>query len=240
MLTLSALFALLLGWMLLHAVRTATEWDALHIGYVTVLAGLVLLFAWFPFDHWRFERLLTEKAIALSGNPAADVHCSSISSSVFDHPLLSGRAHTDSGDIHIQYPTCPQLKAYVDDPERAGLEEIVAMHVFVHEAMHVRGESNEQRTDCMAIQRSYRAARLLGASERAAEAHGLAYYQGPYRAHHYRSDECVPGGALDERLSDSSWRNLPDSADRVACASVAAGASGMLRGVLNLSNIECD
>ncbi len=34
--------------------------------------------------------------------------------------------------------------------------------MFTHQSMHVRGDLNEARTDCQAVQRNYWAAKLLG------------------------------------------------------------------------------
>jgi hypothetical protein len=79
--------------------------------------------------------------------------------------------------------------------------------------MHVRGELNEARTECEAVQRNYRSAKLLGVPDATAKRNALDYYNDLYKARRdegimqatYYSDECMPGGAMDEHLSDSTW-----------------------------------
>jgi hypothetical protein len=96
---------------------------------------------------------------------------------------------------------------------RANGEEIASLAMFTHESMHVRGEYNEARTECEAVQRNYRAAKLLGVPDATAKKDALAYYYGDYMmrekiggmAGDYFSDQCAPGKAMDEHLSDSTW-----------------------------------
>jgi hypothetical protein len=82
--------------------------------------------------------------------------------------------------------------------------------------MHVRGELNEALTECEAVQRNYRAAKLLGVPDRLAKENALDYYkiiyqrrsgQGFMQAQYY-SSECAPGKAMDEHLSDSTWADF--------------------------------
>ena len=85
--------------------------------------------------------------------------------------------------------------------------------MFTHESMHVRGELNEALTECQAVQRNYRAARLLGVAEDVARRNALDYYHVLYKRRGtiggmqgaYYSEECAPGRAMDEHLSDSTW-----------------------------------
>ena len=85
--------------------------------------------------------------------------------------------------------------------------------MFTHESMHVRGELNEAIIECEAVQRNYRAARLLGVPDHIARRNALDYYNVLYQRRGtiggmqgaYHSGQCAPGKALDERLSDSTW-----------------------------------
>jgi hypothetical protein len=82
--------------------------------------------------------------------------------------------------------------------------------------MHVRGERNEAVTECEAVQRNYRAARLLGVPDEIAKRNARQYFEVIYRERGeiggmqsaYYSTECAPGKALDEHLPDSSWNAL--------------------------------
>jgi hypothetical protein len=63
------------------------------------------------------------------------------------------------------------------------------------------------------VQRNYRAARLLGVPETTARKNALEYYNINYQQRGkiggmqtaYYSDQCGPGRAMDEHLSDSTW-----------------------------------
>jgi hypothetical protein len=79
--------------------------------------------------------------------------------------------------------------------------------------MHIRGELNEALTECQAIQRNYRAAKLLGVSDATAKHNALDIYNINYQQRGqiggmqaaYYSFECAPGKAMDEHLIDSTW-----------------------------------
>ena len=85
--------------------------------------------------------------------------------------------------------------------------------MFTHESMHVRGELDEAKTECEAVQRNYRAARMLGVADDTARQNALDYYNILYKRRaivgglsgSYYSAECAPGKALDEHLEDSTW-----------------------------------
>ena len=72
---------------------------------------------------------------------------------------------------------------------------------------------DEARTECEAVQRNYRAAKLLGVADAIAKRNALDYYNNLYKARRdegimqaeYYSDECAPDKAMDEHLSDSTW-----------------------------------
>jgi hypothetical protein len=127
--------------------------------------------------------------------------------------LAAGHADPVTGRIGIQHPWCNTLRSYLSHPGRATPEELWSLGIFTHESMHVRGELNEARTECEAVQRNYRAARLLGVPDGIAKANALDYYNIMYKGRgkvggmqgEYYSDECAPGKAMDERLSDSTW-----------------------------------
>ncbi|HHT0591987.1 TPA: hypothetical protein ACTXXA_000541 [Legionella anisa] len=177
-------------------------------GYLTTSLSLALLFAWPPFHHWRFERFLTEVARQLAENQPAKVHCNTLFDTLFDEePRVYGHADPKTGYIVIQYPKCSLLMDYVSHPERATLDEIIALNILTHESMHARGEYNEAKTECEAVQRNYRTALLLGVPDYIAKQNALDYYNDVYlkRRDGYFSKECAPGKAMDEHLIDSTW-----------------------------------
>lgn len=183
-------------------------------GYIAVLLALALAFAWTPFRYWRFEKFLTSRAAVLTEGRPVKVHCNTVFDTFFDREVFAaGHANIETGQITFQHPFCGKLMNYLADPAGADRSEIFSLQIFTHESMHVRGERNEAATECQAVQRNFRVAVLLGVPERVAKQNALDYYRNYYlaRADHgpmsaaYFSPECKPGGALDERLSDSTW-----------------------------------
>jgi len=185
--------------------------------YLAIVLILAALLAWPPLHRWHFEHFLSAKATELADNHRARVHCSTAVDSIFDPEMLAG-GHADprTGKIVIQPPGCTTLSSYLHHPGRASESELWSLGLFTHESMHVRGELNEALTECEAVQRNYRAAKLLGVPDRIAKENALAYYKIIYRRRstrgymqaQYYSSECAPGKAMDEHLSDSSWADF--------------------------------
>jgi hypothetical protein len=182
--------------------------------YLGFVVGLAVLFAWPPVSTWRFERFLSKIATELADPHRAIVHCNTVFDTMLDSEMLaSGHANPTTGRIAIQHPWCDTLRAYLRHPARASAEELESLDLFTHESMHIRGELNEARTECQAVQRDYRAAKLLGVPDAIAQRNALDYYAHDYRQRGtqgimqaaYYSDECAPGRAMDEHLSDSTW-----------------------------------
>jgi hypothetical protein len=84
---------------------------------------------------------------------------------------------------------------------------MIAVHVLTHEAMHMSGAADEAETECEAMQRDARMARLLGAALSDARYLASWYWQTVYprMSPEYRSDECGPGQAFDAGLPDPPW-----------------------------------
>jgi hypothetical protein len=182
--------------------------------YLAIVLALAVLFAWPSVHTWLFERFLSAKATELADNHRATVHCNTVWDTMLDAEMLAA-AHADpeTGKIGFQHPWCATLRSYLSHPGRANEEELWSLAMFTHESMHVRGELNEARTECEAVQRNYRAAKLLGVPDAIAKRNALDYYNLIYRERgkwgimqaEYHSDECAPGRAMDEHLSDSTW-----------------------------------
>jgi hypothetical protein len=182
--------------------------------YLALVLALAAGLGWPPLHTWYFERLLSAKATELADNHRARVHCNTLFDTMLDPEMLaSGHANPRTGKIAIQKPWCGTLMSYLRHPGRATHEELDSLDIFTHESMHIRGELNEARTECQAVQRNYRAARLLGVSDAAAKQNALDIYNINYQQRGkiggmqaaYYSDQCAPGKALDEHLNDSTW-----------------------------------
>ncbi len=182
--------------------------------YLALVLLLAALFGWPTIRTWSFQRFLTSRATALAEPHRAKVHCNTIFDTMVDSEMLaSGHANIETGEIALQHPWCGTLMSYLRHPARASHDELFALDMFTHESMHVRGERNEAVTECQAIQRNYRAAKLLGVPDRIAKQNALDYYNVNYQERRiiggmqaaYYSAECAPGKALDEHLYDSTW-----------------------------------
>lgn len=186
-----------------------------YLPYFLLLCGLAVACAWPPVSTWRFERFLSTRATLLADGRAADVHCNTVLDTMLSsEQLAAGYASVDTGEIRLQKPWCSRLRRYLRDPEQAEGETLWALGLFTHEVMHVRGERNEAITECQAVQRNARTARLLGVPDAVARRNAADYYEKLYLQRGtigglqagYFSAECAPGKALDERLDDSTWR----------------------------------
>ena len=185
--------------------------------YLAIVLVLAAAFAWPPVHTWYFQWLLSRKATELADNHRAKVHCNTLFDTMLDPAMLnSGHANPKTGNIVIQKPWCSTLMAYLRHPDRASHQELDSLDLFTHESMHIRGELNEARTECQAVQRDYRAARLLGVPEATARKNALDIYNILYQERgriggmqgEYYSNQCAPGKAMDEHLDDSTWATI--------------------------------
>ncbi|MGO9945570.1 MAG: hypothetical protein ACLPWG_01815 [Steroidobacteraceae bacterium] len=182
--------------------------------YLALVLTLAALFAWPPVHTWYFEGLLARKATELADGHRAKVDSNTTFDTMLDPEMLAaGHANPRTGKIVIQKPWCGTLMSYLRHPNRASDEELASLDMFTHESMHVRGELNEAVTECEAVQRNYRAAKLLGVADGIAKRNALEYYNVVYQQRGeigglqaaYYSKECAPGKAMDEHLEDSTW-----------------------------------
>jgi hypothetical protein len=182
--------------------------------YLALVLSLAVLLAYPPVHTRYFEWFLSRKATELADSRRASVHCNTAFDTMVDPEMLfAGHANPRTGKIAIQAPWCDVLLAYLRHPARADERELESLDIFTHESMHIRGEMNEARTECQAIQRNYRSARLLGVPDGVARQNALDIYNVNYQARGkiggmqsaYYSDQCAPGKDLDEHLPDSTW-----------------------------------
>lgn len=186
--------------------------DGMSLGYMAVCLGLAAAAFWQPFKYELLERRLTAVTYELADFKPADFQCQSLWQSIFDSTQLrwAGYAYVETGEVVFKAGWCDNLKRYLADPAGANREERFGLMLLVHEAMHVRGERNEQQTECQAIQRLYRTGLMMEVPEPLLREHALAYYLEEYPRHPYYSPNCRPGRkGWDEQLRDSTWQFLP-------------------------------
>jgi hypothetical protein len=199
--------------------------------YVVLCLIMAVLFAWTPIHYWHFQRYLSAIATELADSHPAKVHCNTAFDSMFDtFGINASHADPKTGELVIQYPWCATLMDYLNHPGSANQRELWGLAMLTHESMHVRGEYNEVITECEAVQRNYRTAKLLGVPDNIAQKNALDYYYGYYLKRPemgtmqsaYFSDQCAPGKELDEHLSDSTWVTLETSEDDAFTMSLPA------------------
>jgi len=182
--------------------------------YLALVLALGVTLAWPPVHRWYFEWFLSRMATVLADNHHASVHCNTAFDTMLDPEMLfAGHANPRTGKIAIQAPWCDVLGAYLRHPARANQRELQSLDLLTHESMHIRGEMNEARTECQAVQRNYRSAKLLGVPDDVAKQNALDIYNISYQERGkiggmqsaYYSDQCAPGLAMDEHLADSTW-----------------------------------
>jgi hypothetical protein len=182
--------------------------------YLAFVLSLAVILAWPPVHTWYFEGFLARRATELADNHPAKVHCNTLFDTMLDPEMLAaGHANPKTGQIVLQKPWCSTLMSYLRHPGRASEQELESLDMITHESMHVRGELNEAITECEAVQRNYRVAKLLGVPDGVAKRNALDYYNIIYQRRReigglqgiYYSDQCAPGKSMDEHLSDSTW-----------------------------------
>jgi len=179
---------------------------------VALLAGIPVV------RHARTEARLARVASALVGH-RVEVRCETLSQAWTS-------AHTELGYVRfgadgqpeplatLTVDACSDLSAWIGGHRSdAPQNQVIAVHVLTHEAMHLAGETNEARTECAAVQRDARTATLLGATAEQARAVARRYWRISYPdlPADYRTPECAPGGALDEGLPDAPWAPVKSS-----------------------------
>ncbi len=163
--------------------------------------------------HLLFENFLEKNAEKLTDGKNVNLTCTTALESMFDRFGAAGTANFTSGKIVIQYPYCNYLRGFLKNPDYPTQYELWSLNTFTHEAMHVRGERNEQNTECQSIQRNHIAAVLLGVRESTADRAAIRYFVEMYprqKEKGYFSKECAPGKALDEKLPGAIWQRSSD------------------------------
>lgn len=184
---------------------------------VTFLMLLAAFSLFAEAGHRQSQARYSAAAQALTGRPEVNVSCQRFGSGLVDADRFSGWVNFENGKptktAHLDWRTCHDLRAFernLDAPMTdLTREQVTAMHVLTHEAIHLTGVSNEAATECIAIQNDETTATLLGVPAATAAALPGRYFTETY-AHmpdDYWSAECIEDGALDQTPSDGTWPN---------------------------------
>ena len=107
----------------------------------------------------------------------------------------------------IQRDACKWLRDYEKGDKKATFNSAVAVHVLAHEAIHLRGWTDEAVAECYGLQHTAQVARGLGASARQAQALAEFYWRVVYpnMPGDYTTPDCVDGGRLDLHKDSDIW-----------------------------------
>ena len=107
----------------------------------------------------------------------------------------------------IKRDACTWLKEYERGDKKVTLNSALGVHVLAHEAIHLRGWTDEAVAECYGLQHTAQIARGLGA--RARQAQGLAdlYWRVVYpdMPDEYRTPDCANGARLDLHKDSDVW-----------------------------------
>jgi hypothetical protein len=116
-----------------------------------------------------------------------------------DQTGIAGLADLEGLNLHLAPWVCNELARFDTTTDDAVTAD--ALLILSHEIRHFSPTgSNEAATECAALQRVEETAAALGASAVRAERLARVAWEDVYPANsvEYRSDECRPGGVLDE------------------------------------------
>ena len=185
-----ALLALLIVLYLVRAIRHGGI-DRLTAVILIALTG-VLVWQGMAERSWTANQTrLSAVATQIAGTPVS-VHCQRFSETYFSASSAEGIVGVDEtgapqGEADLTYSACRDLVAWIGSNKASPTrEQMIAVHVLTHEAMHVSGVMAEGDAECDALSFDARTAQLLGATPK--EATALAAY---YRTKVYPS---MPAG----------------------------------------------
>jgi len=198
----------LLAWLAWLGVR-AYVFRTRPIVTLAVVLALLTPVLWTEVRWLHVQSAATAAVQQLSGNPDARVHCQRALATFLWAGADLGRVEWAEPDrAWLTLETCQHLGTwYRSDRTDPSLDEVVAVHVLTHEAMHVSGDRNEATTECRALQRDARTVVLLGGTDVQGRelAQRIATEVYPRMPDEYRTAQCRPGGALDLTPDDGSW-----------------------------------
>lgn len=203
---------LLIGTALLVFCLLAARWCVTRKGVALTTTALLVCVALIGLEGrlaWR-EHRWSEASSELLGIDV-NVHCQRMLAYAVDVSPILGYVPYDSEtggparDAYLRRDTCDALADW--EPGSYDDEQIQALHVLTHEAMHMGGQKDEAAAECEAMQRDTEMARLLGATPDQARTLAGRYWTHIHQTlpDNYQSPECGDGGALDENLPDAPW-----------------------------------
>jgi hypothetical protein len=157
----------------------------------TASAGVVALVVWtllgavaagFETEHQITQSLATAQTRFVSGRSDAVAVCTRRTPDLLDLSGTAGMVRWDTPHVaRLRADTCWRLATWIFSDKRGATEEqLVAVHVLVHEAVHVAGVHSEAVTECVAMGLDRSVAENLGASATVAAQMARTYREQVY------------------------------------------------------------
>ena len=199
------------GWLLVRGILgRRVPWIGLGLIAVPLVVLGVSERQWVDAEH-RYS------AVARALAPGTDgVHCQRLGETFTYAGAELGHVDWDedgvpTGPAMVSYETCGRLAEYRDSSkaERSDppLDQVIAVHVLTHEAMHLAGRLVEADAECAALQRDAWVAQQLGATPAQGKELAERYWREVYprMPDAYTDRACAPDAELDESPGDGIW-----------------------------------
>jgi hypothetical protein len=207
--------AVSIGWLAWSSTRPETFTSVPRVAKIVVLvllSGLLLQQSYLEYRWISTERAITAAIEPITG-PGVSVHCQRFTETFFyvsgDRGRVEMRQDGSAEPLAmLTWQTCRDIRDWLGtDRMTPSMEQITAVHIATHEAMHVRGEFSEVPAECNALQNDPWVAQRLGASPEVADLMAKRYwsYVYPRLSGEYFSSDCKPGGGLDLDPADPAW-----------------------------------
>jgi len=191
--------------------RQVGGWGKHGLG-LSVLGILVVVSGFFVWREWSLESRLTEAVQELVSDPEVEVNCQGFFREFRLDNNLGEVGVDQEGNLstraELRGSVCSQLRSWIgSDKSNPTRDQVIAVHVLAHEAVHATGVRDEGRTECLAMQSDEELALLLGASPVQAVALADQYWTEVYprMPGPYRPIECREDADLDESPGDGLW-----------------------------------
>ena len=179
---------------------------------LSFLALICLVLGFFIWRTWRLETELTQAVQTLTADSEISVNCQGFLREFRLDNNLGEVAFDGKGGLsktaELRSSVCGELRGWLGSEKSApSRDQVVAVHVLSHEAVHASGVASEAHTECLAMQYDAQLAMLLGATAEHAEALATRYWYEvfPRMPNEYRAVDCYPNGPLDLTPDDDRW-----------------------------------
>lgn len=166
----------------LRLVRRRASFQGLAVAALVVWLGVTATALTFEMRHQWVQNVATDVVREVSGRPGTKAVCTRRTPDMLDLSNTAGRVMYDRPDVAVlRADTCADLASWLFSTKVSPtLDHVTAVHVLVHEAVHVRGEFNEATTECLAMALDEQVAASLGAPVVTAQTMARTYAEQVY------------------------------------------------------------